>query len=176
MGPESPNSDTAVAFSRCRHTYANGKRCLLPPPDKDSAFCGRHAKLPQNQADPDDASDSSADLTAGLTEFTSAEPVNEFLSRLLLLLGQNRISPRRAAVLAYIATQILRTIAAMDSEDERGLSSPMDRLKAHLERTPATPHVVEYLAAELARAERECAETAENNSLHSVGSREYRST
>ncbi len=55
-------------------------------------------------------------LTAGLTEFTSAEPVNEFLSRLLLLLGQNRISPRRAAVLAYIATQILRTIVVLDRE------------------------------------------------------------
>jgi hypothetical protein len=173
QGTISRSSDDS---SRCRHASASGQRCRLPVLNEDSQFCTRHAKLPQNQADPDDSPDSSASLTAGLAEFTSAEPVNEFLSRLLLLLGQNRISPRRAAVLAYIANQILRTIAAMDSEDERGLSSPMDRLKAHLERTPATPQVVEYLAAELARAERESAETAENNSLHSVGSREYRST
>jgi len=147
--------------SRCRHAFASGQRCRLPVPNEGAQFCTRHANLPQNQADPDDP-DSCANLTAGLTEFTSAEPVNEFLSRLLLLLGQNRISPRRAAVLAYIANQLLRTIAFMDHEDERGLSSPLARLKAHLERTPATPHVVEYLAAELARAERECAASSEN--------------
>jgi hypothetical protein len=100
MESECLNSDTVVAFSRCRHTYVNGRRCRLPLPDQDSAFCPRHAKLPENQINPDN----SANLTAGLTEFTSAEPVNEFLSRLLLLLGQNRISPRRASVLAYIAS------------------------------------------------------------------------
>jgi hypothetical protein len=176
MELKSTNARSSNASSRCCHTFANAQRCRLPVSNEASQFCARHAKRLQNQVDLDDAGDSSANLTAGLTEFTSAEPVNEFLSRLLLLLGQNRISPRRAAVLAYIATQILRTIAAMDSEDERGLSSPMDRLKACLERTPATPHVVEYLAAELTRAERECAAAPENNSLHSVASREYRST
>ncbi len=164
MKPKRTDSDP---FSRCRHTYVNGRRCRLPLPDRDSVFCTRHANLPQKQTDTEDT----ASLVAGLTEFTSAEPVNEFLSRLLLLLGQNRISPRRAAVLAYIANQILRTIAAMDREDERGLSSPGDRLMAYLKSMPATPHVIECVAAELARAQRECAEAAEDNSPHSAASR-----
>jgi hypothetical protein len=161
MELKSTNASSSDDSSRCRHAFASGQRCRLPA-NEGSQFCARHANLPQNQADPDAAADCCANLTAGLAEFNCAEPVNEFLSRLLLLLGQNRISPRRAAVLAYIANQILRTIAFMDHEDERGLSSPMDRLKAHMERTPATPDVVEYLAAELARAERECAAAAKN--------------
>lgn len=162
MEPGNTNARSHNDSSRCRHAFASGQRCRLPVPNEGSQFCTRHAKLPQNQADPDDAAAPCADLTAGLTEFTSAEPVNEFLSRLLLLLGQNRISPRRAAVLAYIANQLLRTIAAMDREDERGLSSPGDRLKAYLKSMPATPQAIEYVAAELARAERECAAAAES--------------
>jgi hypothetical protein len=167
MEPESLNSDIVLAFFRCRHTYVNGKRCRLPLTDTESAFCVRHARLPENQINPDNT----ANLTAGLTQFTSAEPVNEFLSRLLLLLGQNRISPRRAAVLAHIANQILRTVAVMD----RKADTPENRLKAFVESTPVTAYEVEYLAAELARAQRELAES-ENNSLHSAGAREYRST
>ena len=42
----------------------------------------------------------SAELIAGLTEFESAVPINDFLSRLLLLQAQERIPPRRAAVMA----------------------------------------------------------------------------
>jgi hypothetical protein len=34
----------------------------------------------------------------------------------LLLLAQNRISARRAAVLAYITNQLLRTLSAMEKE------------------------------------------------------------
>ena len=172
MKPAIANSKPSLVSPQCRHTYANGRRCRLPPPNQDAVFCLRHAKLPENQIDSEDT----ANLTAGLTEFTSAEPVNEFLSRLLLLLGQNRVSPRRAAVLAYIANQFLRTIAAMDREDERGLTSPGDRLRAYLKSMPATPQVIESVAAELARAQRECAEAAENNSLHSAPQAAYRCT
>jgi hypothetical protein len=147
MEPECVSSDTIVAFSRCRHTYVNGKRCRLLPPDQDSAFCIRHSKLPENQINPDNT----ANLTAGLTEFTSAQPVNEFLSRLLLLLGQNRISPRRASVLAYIANQILRTIAAMEREDEREINSEENGLEAFFPSEPAAPDEPEFIASEQAR-------------------------
>jgi hypothetical protein len=56
------------------------------------------------------------DLTADLKEFRSAIPINDFLARLLLLLAQDKISPRRAAVLAYITNQLLRTLPAIDRE------------------------------------------------------------
>jgi hypothetical protein len=55
-------------------------------------------------------------LIADLKEFRSAIPINEFLARLLLLLAENKISARRAAVLAYITNQLLRTLPAIDRE------------------------------------------------------------
>jgi hypothetical protein len=58
-------------------------------------------------------------LTANLHEFKSAESINDFLSRLLLALAHDRISPRRAAVLAYITNQLLRTVAAIERENDR---------------------------------------------------------
>jgi len=48
--------------------------------------------------------------------FRSAIPINDFLARLLLLLAENKISPRRAAVLAYITNQLLRTLPAIGRE------------------------------------------------------------
>jgi hypothetical protein len=67
--------------------------------------------------------DTTAALTADLKEFRSAIPINDFLARLLLLLAQQKISPRRAAVLAYITKQLLRTLPAIDRE----LKPPADK-------------------------------------------------
>jgi hypothetical protein len=64
-----------------------------------------------------------ATLTADLKEFRSAIPINDFLARLLLLLAEQKISPRRAAVLAYITNQLLRTLPAIDRE----LNPPSDK-------------------------------------------------
>ena len=52
-----------------------------------------------------------------LDDFTSAAQINDFLSRLLLLLAQDKISTRRAAVLTYITSQLLRTLPAIDKEE-----------------------------------------------------------
>ena len=98
--------------ARCTYRFANGKRCRLFSSNIDSAFCPSHASLPENQREPDTA----ASLTADLKEFRSAIPINDFLARLLLLLAENKISPRRAAVLAYITNQLLRTLPAIDRE------------------------------------------------------------
>ena len=99
--------------ARCSYRFANGRRCRLISSNVDSAFCPSHARLPQNQMEP---ADTSASLTADLKEFRSAIPINDFLARLLLLLAENKISPRRAAVLAYITNQLLRTLPAIDRE------------------------------------------------------------
>jgi hypothetical protein len=78
-------------------------------------FCPKHTRpvaLPQ----PDPAEIAST-LTANLDDFTSAAQINDFLSRLLLLLAQDKISTRRAAVLAYITNQLLRTLPAIAKEE-----------------------------------------------------------
>jgi hypothetical protein len=93
-------------LQRCHHHYPSNRRCRSLASGAGAKFCWRHA------ADADAETDLSAALTGGLQQFTSPGAVNDFLSRLLLLLAENRISPRRAAVLAYITNQILRTIAS----------------------------------------------------------------
>ena len=112
-----PNSSNN--YARCTHRYHNGRRCRISAAESDTQFCPIHAKLPENQIE---APDVTATLTANLSEFRSAIPINDFLARLLLLLAQNRIGPRKAAVLTYITSQLLRTLPAIDRE----LNPPVD--------------------------------------------------
>ncbi len=98
---------------RCHHRFINGTRCRLPVPNPESLFCRTHAHLPEHEHTPVDLSTT---LTAGLTEFKSAVPINDFLSRLLHLQAEDRIPPRRAAVMAYTCNLILRTLPAIDRE------------------------------------------------------------
>ena len=60
--------------------------------------------------------DLSADFLIQLDGLRSAGQINQFLAKLLILVVQNRISARRAAVLAYITNQLLRTLPAIDRE------------------------------------------------------------
>ena len=107
------NTDT-----RCQHRYANQKRCRLSTARHDTRFCLHHLKFYQ-------PSEVAAALTLALTkegaapELKSPEALNDFLSRLLLLLAQNKISPRRAAVLGYLTNQLLRTIHAIDQKAQQ---------------------------------------------------------
>jgi hypothetical protein len=78
-------------------------------------FCPKHT---QAAAPPQpDPTEIASTLTANLDDFTSAAQINDFLSRLLLLLAQDKISTRRAAVLAYITNQLLRTLPAIAKEE-----------------------------------------------------------
>ena len=96
--------------SRCQHRTSSGRQCRFRTSGAASQLCSRHCAIEAHSAD------LAAALTEGLAEFTSAAPLNDFLSRLLLLLAQDRISSRRAAVLAYITNQLLRTVSVMEQE------------------------------------------------------------
>jgi hypothetical protein len=78
-------------------------------------FCPKHTQVvTPPQLNP---AEIASTLTANLDDFTSAAQINDFLSRLLLLLAQDKISTRRAAVLAYITNQLLRTLPAIAKEE-----------------------------------------------------------
>jgi hypothetical protein len=102
--------------ARCTHRFPNGRRCRLYPTTTNPNFCPAHAPLPANQPGP---AEIASTLTANLDDFTSAAQINDFLARLLLLLAQDKISTRRAAVLAYITNQLLRTLPAIAKEENR---------------------------------------------------------
>src|SRR5260370_28033834 len=94
--------------SLSRHYTLPGRQCRLRALDGHHGLCFRHAALNAAAlaASPSDSSDLSADLLPGHTHFTAAEDLREFLSRLLVQTTKGRVSPRRAAVLAYITNQL----------------------------------------------------------------------
>jgi hypothetical protein len=113
MTQTTANSSSSNNSSRCQQHLANGTRCRSLIADNGSGLCFHHAKLHKKQSE---TADLSTFLIGDLTEFKSAVPINDFLSRLLRLLAENRIAPRRAAVMAYITNQLLRTLAPIDQE------------------------------------------------------------
>ena len=139
---------------RCQFRTPSGKRCRFNASSSDSTFCEAHSGLAENHRQADDLS---ATLTAGLGEFKSPAAINDFLSRLLLLLSQDRISARRAAVLAYITNQLLRTVTAMDAAAPHDPKTPRVNIiwdlprPAHenvgLPAQPAPPHAQTSTAA-----------------------------
>ena len=116
MNASRSNSRSINDFSRCQHRTPTGKRCRLRIVNSGSGLCFRHSAqiLPR----PEELNLRSA-LAGELSEFQSAHAVNDFLSRLLLLLSENRISPRRGAVLAYVCNLLLRTIPVMACETQQ---------------------------------------------------------
>lgn len=110
-----PNEQQAnVILSRpiCRHIYDSGRRCRFPVLP-DAKFCVHHIQ-----------SQLKANLEADLTRhfgphplnFKSASEINDFLCSVARLTIEDRISVRRASVLAYIASLELRTLPAIDHE------------------------------------------------------------
>ncbi len=104
---------------RCRYRTPSGRQCRLEAL-AGSAFCARHRPAPAAES-PDLNLES--ELTAGLEKFDSPAAINDFLTRLARLLAQARISARRAAVLAYISNQILRSVRAIGEAEEKGRAS-----------------------------------------------------
>jgi hypothetical protein len=122
---------TASPEGGCKHHTRNG-RCRLPVADPLTSLCAEHARHQQKR---DHAAKLSAELIAGLTEFKSAVPINDFLSRLLLFQAQDRIPPRRAAVMAYTCNLLLRTLPAIHLEQKDKAEKdrdPLDDFPPHL--------------------------------------------
>jgi len=107
---------------RCSFRFPNGKRCRLLIVDPGFTLCFQHAKL---KLDHRELADLSADLFGDdLTELRTAEQINSLLTRVVRLLAQNRISPRRAAVLTYATSLLLRSVVAMDRHASGGDQCP----------------------------------------------------
>jgi hypothetical protein len=95
--------------NRCLHRFSNRTRCRKLVSHANLRFCPRHAALPENLQ----PADLSAELLEDPDDLNGLDGIYDFLSRLIILQVQNRISTRRAAVLAYITNQLLRTFAAI---------------------------------------------------------------
>jgi len=127
-------NNTASNPSRCQHRTPAGRQCRFPASGAASRLCRRHISIEKQRH----SADLTATLTDGLGAFKSPATINDFLSRLLLLLAQDRISPRRAAVLAYITNQLLRTLSAM--EQAAAAKNPKDAPVRVIWDLPAPAH------------------------------------
>ena len=107
--PAQPATDSA----KCRFHTASGRRCRLPVVDSHSTLCFRHSAL--RNLEPDTA-DLTPDFAGLLTDPQSAVQINNFLAKLISLTIQHRISPRRAATLAYMGNLLIRTLRPIDRE------------------------------------------------------------
>ena len=124
-----PQLPRSIPQDRCRHTSPTGRRCRTPA-GTSAGFCAKHEH--------EQAAEVAAALTANLDDLSSPEQINTFLSRLLLLLAQDKISARRAAVLTYIASQLLRSVHTMIAEEKRGGTIILDM--QHPESAPDDAH------------------------------------
>jgi hypothetical protein len=103
----------SASANRCLYRAPAGRRCRAEAHDVKLGLCPKHAtSLPAAQP----SADFRQRLTDDTDEFTTAMGIHNSLSELYKLLAADLISARRAAVLAYIANLLLRTIPIVHSE------------------------------------------------------------
>jgi hypothetical protein len=114
------NSQTDITITNsnsvplhCRHRTGSGRRCRMAVSDPDSGLCAKHAAEHRRELD---HADLAASLIGNIQEFRSAADINHSLGELYKLQARNKITPRRAAVMAYTANLLLRTLPAIALE------------------------------------------------------------
>jgi hypothetical protein len=120
MKPQTANS--VVQSARCSHRDPKGRQCRTLALDRRSGLCPRHLAEQQREL----AADHFQHLTTRCQFFQTAQGINYSLLNLYQLLAQNRISPRRAAVLAYISSLLLRTLPAITADNAAGITYPTE--------------------------------------------------
>jgi hypothetical protein len=106
--------------TRCQQRTASGRRCKLPVESAGKLLCFMHTREMLRA----DTLNLKAALLTGHQGFQTAQGINNSLRNLYILLANNYISPRRAAVLAFINSLQLRTLPAIDADNEAGITDP----------------------------------------------------
>jgi len=104
-----PNS----SLGHCTHRTPSGRRCRLPVSDPASQLCSRHAARRNKEQI---TAAQAAALIGESGEFRSPVEINRSLGELYKLLARNEIAPRRAAVMAYTCSLLLRSLVAIERE------------------------------------------------------------
>ncbi len=106
--------------ARCAHLTASGRHCRQLVAGPHEELCFHHRALQQAKQ----ALDLSGPLLSESQGFQTAQGINFALTNLYELLAADRISARRAAVLAHINSLLLRTLPAIDADNEAGITDP----------------------------------------------------
>src|SRR5712672_2153787 len=116
MNPETAcsTSPSISVLPHCQQRTPSGRRCRLSISDQDSGLCSKHAALLHKDLD---QADHASSLIGDIQEFRSAADINHSLGELYKLQARNKISPRRAAVMVYTASLLLRTLLVLAKEN-----------------------------------------------------------
>ncbi|MFI5095029.1 MAG: hypothetical protein WCE50_06120 [Candidatus Acidiferrum sp.] len=117
---KSQSLSSAVLTTRCSHRTASGRQCRQLSADQQSRLCAYH--LSKQKAE--EVDNLTHALLLNCQNFQTAQGVNFALANIYRLLAANRISTRRASVLAYINSLLLRTLPAIDYDYENGHTDP----------------------------------------------------
>jgi hypothetical protein len=104
--------------ARCQHRTLKG-RCRQTATDSAGTLCFHHARA-QRQAKDDFTL--LEPLVRKTEDLQSVEGIGEDLAALHNLLAEGRVSPRRASVIAYIDSLLLRTFVALDEKNKGNLN------------------------------------------------------
>jgi hypothetical protein len=143
MNVQSANTSSTNDFARCQHRTPSGRRCKSTASAPNASLCYTHA---QSQQKAKEAGDLSSALLQNYQNFQTAQGVNFALANIYRLLAANRISARRASVLAYINSLLLRTLPAIDADFENGITDPTAPKKDEAEAACSTTNVEEATA------------------------------
>ena len=103
---------------RCQHRSLKG-RCRQAATDSAGTLCFHHARA-QRQAKDDFTL--LEPLVRKPEDLQSIEGISEDLAALHNLLAEGRVSPRRASVIAYIDSLLLRTFVELEEQNKGNLN------------------------------------------------------
>ena len=121
LSPEpnaSPAHNTTQGRQRCQARRRDRKQCRLYAQDPATSLCARHATYgetsPYELQDSTDLSKELLDVNQGA--YGTTEQINAILSNVVELLAKGRISPRRASVITFALSLMLRSVVVMDRQ------------------------------------------------------------
>lgn len=126
---------SAIPSVRCAHRDSSARQCRLLASGPHSSLCPQH-HAQQKQKESADFSDI---LFRDSQDFQTAQGINHSLRHLYWLTAQNRISSRRAAILAYIGSLLLRTLPQIDADNAAGIKFRPKQLNAAAIAEPPKP-------------------------------------
>jgi hypothetical protein len=110
----------APGHHRCLYLSATGRQCRNWALDDRAMFCHRHF-----EAQPHGPDDFAFHLLNRACNFQNAQGIHDSIRRLYTLLACGAISPRRAAVLGYLTSLLLRTLPALYKDPFPEAGTPM---------------------------------------------------
>jgi len=113
----SPETNAPHHRQRCRALRRDRKQCRLFAQNPATSLCARHAAYAETPDELQDTTDLSKQLlVVNQGGYCSAESINAILSNVVELLAKGRISPRRASVITFALSLLLRSVIVTDRQ------------------------------------------------------------